>query len=53
MAALDCFIKATEAAPQLAIGHMAKAQSYADIGLADDALIIFANSKLGKFLASM
>lgn len=41
MAALDCFIKATEAAPQLAIGHMAKAQSYADIGLADDALICF------------
>ncbi len=41
MAALDCFIKAAEASPQLAIGHFAKAQSYADIGLSDDALLCF------------
>ncbi len=41
MAALDCFIKAAEASPHLAIGHFAKAQSYADIGLSDDALLCF------------
>ena len=41
MAALDCFIKAAEASPHLAIGHFAKAQSYADIGLSDDALLFF------------
>jgi predicted O-linked N-acetylglucosamine transferase (SPINDLY family) len=40
-AALDCFIKAAEASPHLAIGHFAKAQSYADIGLSDDALLCF------------
>ncbi len=41
IAALDCFIKAAEASPHLAIGHFAKAQSYADIGLSDDALLCF------------
>jgi predicted O-linked N-acetylglucosamine transferase (SPINDLY family) len=41
MAALDCFIKAAESSPHLAIGHFAKAQSYADIGLSDDALLCF------------
>ncbi len=41
MTALDCFIKAAEAAPHLPIGHFAKAQSYADMGLADDALASF------------
>jgi protein O-GlcNAc transferase len=41
MDALDCFIRAAEAAPQLALAHFAKAQSYADIGLSDDALICF------------
>ncbi len=41
MAALNCFIKAAEASPHLAIGHFAKAQSYADIGLSDDALLCF------------
>jgi protein O-GlcNAc transferase len=41
MAALDCFIKAAEASPHLAIGHFAKAQSCADIGLSDDALLCF------------
>ncbi len=41
MAALDCFIKAAEASPHLAIGHFAKAQNYADIGLSEDALLCF------------
>jgi predicted O-linked N-acetylglucosamine transferase (SPINDLY family) len=41
MAALDCFIKATDSAPHLVLGHLAKAQSYADIGLSDDALLCF------------
>ena len=41
MEALDCFIRAAEAAPQLALAHFAQAQSYADIGLSDDALVCF------------
>ena len=41
MDALDCFIRAAEAAPQLALAHFAMAQSYADIGLSDDALVCF------------
>ncbi len=41
MTALDCFIKAADVAPHLPIGHFAKAQSYADLGLADDALASF------------
>ena len=41
MDALECFIRAAEAAPQLALAHFAKAQSYADIGLSDDALVCF------------
>ncbi len=41
MAALDCFIKAADIAPNLPIGHFAKAQSYAELGLADDALNSF------------
>ena len=41
MEALDSFIRAAEAAPQLALAHFAKAQSYADIGLSDDAVICF------------
>ena len=41
MTALDCFIKAADVAPHLPIGHFAKAQSYADLGLADDALANF------------
>ena len=41
MEALDCFIRAAEAAPQLALAHFAKAQSYADIGLSDDAVVCF------------
>lgn len=41
MQALDCFIRAAEAAPQLALAHFAKAQSYADIGLPEDALTCF------------
>ena len=41
MEALDCFILAAEAAPQLALAHFAKAQSYADIGLSDDAIVCF------------
>jgi predicted O-linked N-acetylglucosamine transferase (SPINDLY family) len=41
MEALDSFTQAAEAAPHLALAHFAKAQSYADIGLADDAVICF------------
>jgi protein O-GlcNAc transferase len=41
MTSLDCFIKAADVAPHLPIGHFAKAQSYADLGLADDALASF------------
>jgi predicted O-linked N-acetylglucosamine transferase (SPINDLY family) len=41
MTALECFIKAADVAPHLPIGHFAKAQSYADLGLADDALASF------------
>ncbi len=39
--ALDSFTLSAEAAPHLALAHFAKAQSYADLGLADDALICF------------
>ena len=39
LAALECFIKAAESSPKLAIGHFAKAQCYSEIGLYDDALL--------------